>query len=188
MGEIFLTVMGAGNVRCSPPVLASLATYFGERPLAIRLSDADAERLDVFDRLARLFFRETQSVHSLIATDDPAEALHGAGMVILQMDENCASKYLSRDEGGVQSALDRMQDAFADDAAVLSLQSPTVRLERRVWEVPDWPAQLEPDDDFAMRYQVLRWLQGEEYVTTYLIEHERSPLRRWLDDPTTARL
>src|SRR4051794_39669255 len=94
MSIMRLAILGGGSVRCSPAVLASLATYFGERPLEIRMFDADVERLDLFDRLARLCFAMTKNPHTLISTTDAVEATEAADRVILQVGENCARKYL----------------------------------------------------------------------------------------------
>src|SRR5947209_12666480 len=89
-----LAILGAGSVRCTTPVIASLATYFGERPLEIRMFDADMERLDLFDRLARLCFMMTKNEHTLISTCDAAEAIENAERAVLQVGENCARRYL----------------------------------------------------------------------------------------------
>ena len=51
-------------------MIASLANYFGERPLDIVMFDADSERLDLFDRFARLTFSAMNSTHHLRSTDD----------------------------------------------------------------------------------------------------------------------
>src|SRR5579862_3123007 len=94
MGPIHVAILGAGSVRCTPAVVGSLATYFGERDLQIRMYDADMERLDLFDRFARLCFAMTKNGHGLISTVSADEAVVGADRVLLQIGENCARKYL----------------------------------------------------------------------------------------------
>ena len=71
-------MLGIGNVRCAPAIVGSLSNYFGERPLEIRFWDADWERLDLFDRFARLCFHVSKCPHQLISTDESDEALDGA--------------------------------------------------------------------------------------------------------------
>ena len=87
-------ILGDGNLVCGPAVLASLATYFGERPLEVRLYDADEERLDLMDRLARLLFAVGEAHHHTIATSFFEEALDEADDVILCVDANCACKFV----------------------------------------------------------------------------------------------
>lgn len=86
--------MGAGSVRAAPPVLATLAGYFGERELDIALYDADEERVDLADRLARALFLATKATHRLSAGTDAAQALAGADHVVFCLGENCALKFL----------------------------------------------------------------------------------------------
>src|SRR5687767_3239764 len=93
MGDIRLAILGGGSVRCTPKVVAALATYFGERPLEIVMWDSDGERLDLFDRFARYLFLMTSTPHRLISTTDPYEALQGADAVIFQVGVNCARKH-----------------------------------------------------------------------------------------------
>jgi len=94
MSAIHLAILGAGSIRCTVPVLAALATYFGERPMEITLYDADEERLDLFDRLGRVCFFSAKSTHLLKSTTDYKEALEGVDLVVVQIGENCARKYL----------------------------------------------------------------------------------------------
>src|SRR5689334_604604 len=87
-----LAILGAGSVRCSVPVIASIATYFGERPLDIRLYDADEERLDLFDRFARTVFAFNKNPHRVRTGIDAKELLEDVDRVILQVGRNCARK------------------------------------------------------------------------------------------------
>ncbi|HVL40312.1 MAG TPA: hypothetical protein VM328_13060 [Fimbriimonadaceae bacterium] len=181
-----LAIIGAGSLRCSPAVLASLATYFGERPLEIRLYDADEERLDLFDRFARLLFQMTKATHRLLYRTDYGEALDHADQVVLQVDDNCARKLLKAEGVAaagcpVDTALERIRPFLEEGAEVLSLQLPG--------EHPDWPGatrldwlpEIEHASRVALPHQILRWIKGEEYPHSLLREHERSPLRDWLD-------
>jgi len=177
--------------------MASLATYYGERPIEVRLYDADEERLDLFDRFGRLCFKETGSEHSLMATMSPGEALEEADLVLMQVGENCALKYLRRNPGAtddsaaqdaVVQAVIRLGRMVPPRARVLSLLPADVELGMEAYYRLDWPRTLTPVERRSMAFQILRWLNDEEYVFGLLDENERSPLKVWLDDPTTAEL
>lgn len=193
-----LTILGAGAVRCTPAVIASLATYFGERPLEVRMFDADLERLDLFDRLARLCFMMTRATHSLISTTDAVEATDGADRVILQVGENCARKYLKQRhrmgiadlqaESMIEQAVEEMLGTVPAEAEILSLQRPGIVIPRTRYYTADWPAEPTSAERFSFPHQALRWIKGEEYTHEFLREHERSPLKRWLDDTKSLQL
>jgi len=159
--------------------------------------DADEERLDTFDRLARLCFMSTYSTHLLISTTDPEEALAESEAVVLSVDENCARRLLDDpidfwDEEPPQN--DRIQDAasllIADlpiDVPVLSLLSDSIHLPRPTYYRSTWPG---PQDKnrFRMPMQILRWLNKEDMLYELLSKNENSPLKAWLDDPHSAEL
>lgn len=185
-----LAIVGAGSVRCSPAVLASLATYFGERPLEIRLYDADEERLDLFDRYARLLFQMTKATHRLLYRPDLREALLEADAVLLQMGENCAKKMLKSEgrQAGlapIEEALDLVGQLVPEDAEVLSLQLPSDHPDWPAIVKADWPPEPSETERRAWPHQILRWIKGEEHPYAWLAEHERSPIKSWLDDPST---
>jgi hypothetical protein len=192
-----LAILGAGSVRCTPAVVASLATYFGERPLEIRMFDADLERLDLFDRFARVCFLMTRSVHTLISTTDAAEACLDADRVILQVGENCARKYLKErhrmgiaDLGAaamIEQAVEELLGGVSPEAEVLSLQRGDILVPRDHYYRLNWLGEPTASDRAALPHQVLRWIRGEDYTHELLREHERSPLKSWLDDVSTAQ-
>ncbi|MBX3111519.1 MAG: hypothetical protein KF857_05875 [Fimbriimonadaceae bacterium] len=87
-----VVVVGAGNLRCAPPVLATLASWYPDVPAEVRLFDASEERLDLFDRLARLLFQHTGNETGVRATSDLAEAVDGATDLVLCLHEDCARR------------------------------------------------------------------------------------------------
>ncbi len=190
-----LSIIGAGSVRCGIPVIASLATYFGERPLEIRMYDADLERLDLFDRFARISFFVTRATHSLISTTDLSEALEMSDRVLLQVGENCARKYLKEThrmgiasldrDAMVEQALDEISSEIPSEATILSLQRLGISLSRSHYRL-EWPAEIAVDDRASIPHQVMRWVRGEEYLHELLAMNEKSPLKRWLDAPESA--
>jgi hypothetical protein len=190
--RITLAIIGAGNVRCIGPVLATLASYFGERPLDVVLYDPDEERLDLFDRLARTFFAFTKSGNTLVSTPDADEALADAQLVIVQLDLHGASKALGRrrseSRSVISQALDRLLSNASPSAEVLSLMDESVSLPLPAFRRLGWPKPLREAEEVGVPHQALRWIHGEEYPFDFFAEHEDSPLKLWLDDPKTATL
>lgn len=169
-----LVVLGAGNLRCSPAVIGSLGSYYGERPLEVWLFDSREERLDLFDRLARVAFEDTTVEHRLLATTDLKEALDGADIVILALE---ASEDVSPLAGDIP-----------DGARVLSLLPFECALPLPSYYRLEWPAPPTEAEERAIKFQVLRWIHREESVWGLTEPFERSPLKQWLDDPSTAEL
>jgi len=189
--RITVAVIGAGNVRCTPQVLATLASYFGERPLNIVLYDADAERLDLFDRLARTFLAFTRSTNMLSSTEDPDEALATADRVIVQLDDNGARKLLKltrRASLKMDAALKKALSNLSPVAEVLSLMPEGVELPLSRYRTMLWPFLDKSFEEVAVPHQALRWIHGEEYPFDFFAEHEDSPLKAWLNDPASALL
>lgn len=194
MASIPLTILGAGSVQYGPAVIGSLASYYGERPLDVRLFDADEERLDLFDRLARLVFEGTSVEHGVKALEDPAEALEEAQLVVLSVDENCARKLLrgagaevpASGEEAIQAAVDRLVPLVPEGALILSLMPNSVAVGRDTYYRMAWPPSVGADDMRAIPMQILRWLNDEEMFYPLIETHERSPFKQWLDDPTSA--
>jgi hypothetical protein len=195
---IRLAILGAGSVRCTPAVIGSLATYFGERPLEIRMYDADLERLDLFDRFARLCFIMAKNDHSLMSTTDSVECTEGADRVVLQVGENCARKYLKErhrmgiaDLGGeamIEQAVEELLGTVSLEAEVLSLQRPEIEIPLDRYYRLGWLREPSRADRQALPHQALRWIRGEEYTHDFLREHERSPFKTWLDNVNSAEL
>lgn len=206
-----IAVLGIGSVRCAPAILGALGTYFGERELEVRLFDADAERLDLFDRLGRLCLLVGEAPHRRTAHDDWREALETADAAILCIGENCARHMLgvrkivepaeddapspmaqrarTRREVLVPRATGSREDALAAacEPVFAALQGVrTLSLVRDAiapFESWPWPAPPTEAERRALPHQVLRWVRGEDPVRQLLDAHADSPLRAWLDRP-----
>lgn len=192
-----LAILGAGSVQCSPAVIAALANYFGERPMEICLFDADEERLELFSRYARVCCTVTHSQHAVFATIDLDEALLGVDLVIVQVDENCARKYLANRLDILREGTDeRVDDAQPVTTAakhmvpeglpaqgrVLSLiETETRNALPMCHSISGWPSPVPAGELYKIPHQVLRWVRGEEFLGEWLAAHERTPLRAWLD-------
>lgn len=198
MSEVRLSVLGAGSLRCSVPVIAALATYFGERPLDITLYDSDEERLDLFDRFARLCFMSTKATHSLKSTTDYKVALDKPDLIVLQVGANCARKFLkeTRRQGfaelGRASLIEQAVDDLVRDVhpqtPILSLISDAILYPRDVYQSLDWPPPMTEAERVMYPHQVLRWCRGDDYAFEILRDNEKAPLKAWLDDPSSLPL
>lgn len=92
MPKRVVTLVGAGSRRCGPPVLASLATWYPDTPLEVRLFDANEERLDLMDRFARSLFDDLNSEVKVTSGSDIAEALEETTDLLLALHEDCARR------------------------------------------------------------------------------------------------
>lgn len=192
MDHITLAVIGVGNVRYTPRVLATLAGYFGERPLQVVLYDPDAERLDLFERLARSFFAFNKSTNGLWSTEDPDAALAEAERVIVQLEANGVKKLLQGQKATARTAMSRalakVLANLSPTAETLSLLEPEVKLPARRYRKLEFGGLLTEAERVAVPHQALRWIHGEEYPFEIMAECENNDLKRWLEDPTTAAL
>lgn len=186
MPNLKLAFVGAGSIRCAAPVIATLATYFGERPMDVWLYDADEERLDLFDRFARTAFTLTESTHGLRATNILEEALQDATGVLVGFDENCARKEL----GSIARRMTAGESMAKMAGRIVALSPPECPILCLANSAPlegastagDWP-EVPDQPTYVVPLQILRWLNGEEYPYDLFRAHERSPLRSWLDNP-----
>jgi len=172
-----VTIIGVGSIAAGPQTLAALAGYFGERPLEIRLFDGDLERLDLMDRLFRVFCALNKCDHEIVMEPDLAKALSGADRVVWIPDANCLRK-----APRLESDFARLVEPRSDVLCLGSERDPAIT---SFWHAA-WPAPLTDEETFQMPLQILRWLRGEEYPYALLKQFEKSPLTAWLDDPSTA--
>lgn len=194
MKPLRLVVLGIGSVRCAPPLIAALASYFGERDLEVRLYDEDAERLDLFDRLARRCFLIEESKHTLLAFDDAFEALEDADLVIVTLGENSARRFLKTHQVStprgdpIPSVAAALIDRVPEEAAILSLVPGLFMGADRSITNLDWPPEPSMEERRAIPHQVLRWIRSEESVHGLIDEHRQSQVKRWLDEHAHRRV
>lgn len=195
MDPLRVALIGMGSTRCGAPIIGSLATYFGERVLELALYDADAERLDLYERLARVCFRIHDCTHSLRAAETAEEALEDAARVVVSVGPNCAAKYLrlrkaeaaGRDRTElVAKAVAGMLEGLPEGVPVLSLMPKGVAVPGGPLYRLEWPPAPEPESRGVWGHQVLRWIKGDEYMHAYIRSFEASPLKAWLDDVESA--
>ncbi len=191
-----MAILGAGSLRCMPPVVSALSTYFGERPLEIRLYDADEERLDLMDRLARHSFQLTKATHDLLYRPNPAEAIDGADRIVLMVGRNCARKFMrvkfsgvsSQDDLMITSTLGTLLANAPPEADILSLERKSVGVPVSFFRRMDWPGEMSDEDLRWLPHQILRWIKAEETLYEFLDAQEASPFKAWLDDPNAAEI
>jgi hypothetical protein len=174
-----------------PATIAALATYFGERPLDVRLYDSDPQRLDLFDRFARGCFLVQDCSHTVMSTTDPSEALRGANGVIFHVGLNCARKLgnsSAPDADLVRDVLAKLVNEVPEEAEVLSLQVNRDALPMSGCRYLPSEEPLTDEERTQRTFQILRWLRGEEPVLAYLGQYERSALKAWLEDPESIPL
>lgn len=174
-----LVVIGAGHVSHMPHLAASLALYFGERPLNIALFDANDERLDLCHRLCLVAFKAAHSHHKVWSTTSLAEACEGAGFAILSIGNACAQAMkLTRGE-----AYEVALGSLPSDAYIVALRTgESIPADQRLVQI-DWPEKPSPSERAGLPLQILRYLNGEDYLIELFEANRNSPLREWLDHP-----
>lgn len=90
--ERIFAVVGIGNLRCGPPILATFSRFYPDYPLSLRLYDANEERLDLMDQLGRMLIDQWNSEVNIRASSDLAETLNGITDLILCLSEDCARR------------------------------------------------------------------------------------------------
>lgn len=197
MAEIVkLAILGAGSVRTAPPVISSLATYFGERPIEVRLYDADEERLDLMDRLARHAFNVSEATHTILFRPDFKEALEDADRVVLMVGRNCARKFKRakfpghsvQDDEMIAGTIEALMAHAPADADILSLERRSVPVPVNFYRRLDWPGEPTDEELRWLPHQILRWLKAEEQLYKFFADQEASPFKAWLNDPNAAEL
>jgi hypothetical protein len=191
-----MAILGVGSLRCAPPVFSALATYFGERPLEIRLYDADEERLDLMDRFARACFQSTRATHDVLYRPDPAEALEDVDRVVLMVGRNCARKFMrvkfadadSQSDALITGTLETLLKGLPSETDILSLERKSVVVPVPFYRRMDWPGEPADEDLRWLPHQILRWVKGEEMMYKFLEAEENSPFKAWLEDPNAAEI
>lgn len=123
-----IAIMGIGSRRRGPATVAALTACAEDFDLELRFWDADAERLDLFDRLARVCFRAAEVEPRLLTLSDPAEALERADGVIVAVGRNCARCFLAPPAAGrapapTGSPVD-LELAYAEPGVELQAEEP----------------------------------------------------------------
>ena len=147
-----LAVIGFGEFASASYVAASIANFYGEREIEIYAWDENKERCDAMCRVLRIFLRTKQIPHKVYSIESRATVLFGAHGLV-----NCSGFPL----GG------------------LNFEQPIFDvIENKWWESPT----SEKAAQDSMKFQILRWINKEEYPSVFLHENRESPLVKWLND------
>lgn len=133
-------------------VAASIANFYGEREIEIYAWDENRERCDAMCRVLRIFLRTNRVKHFVFNRESREAATAEAQALIL-----CN------------------QVALPAAMAVV----PVFQVKDHQWweETPDEPKTLE-----GQKFQILRWINKEEYPSVFLHENRESPLVKWLNE------
>lgn len=164
-----IAVLGAGSIEHGPSAIAALANYFGERPFEIALWDADAERLDLMCRFARVCCSIMRSQHLVTTADELVDVLDGADLCMVLG-----------------------EPALPDLSAFFGERSPRILFLGPAPEGAEgleaWSSQLLAPEPYQAFHQLLRWIRSDEYPMEWLSRHEDTPLKTWLDRFTEERM
>ena len=147
-----LAVIGFGDFASASYVAASIANFYGEREIEIFAWDENKERCDAMCRVLRIFLRTKQIRHKVYSIESRQSVLIGIQALV-----NC-SGYPT---GG------------------LNLDAPMFDVMAEKW----WQHSLQiPTSTDADKFQILRWINKEEYPSVFLHENRESPLVKWLNE------
>ena len=146
-----LAVIGFGDFNSASYVAASIANFYGEREIEIYAWDENKERCDAMCRVLRIFLRTKHIRHKVFSIESRQSVLNGAQGLV-----NCSGFPL----GGLQL-----------DIPIFDVMA------SKWWE--SMPSETIARD--AEKFQILRWINKEEYPSVFLHQNHESPLVRWLN-------
>lgn len=169
-----LAVIGASSLKHGIPIIFSLANYFGETPIESIFWDPEEERLDLFDLLARKSFQFTQNTQILRSSTDAQDVFDfEPNRWIVAMEPRMVKR--------ATHSVQRLLKPFVENppvGQVINLMEQDVPWLGRATNI-EW----KPIHDYdSVPHQVLRWINGEEYLVLALREYEQSPFHEWLDN------
>lgn len=173
MEQASVAVLGVGDLRHGPPVLAALATYFGERPLEVVLYDPSPEILDAMHRLARAFFKVSDARHAIVSTTDLDEAI------------GLADRYVVCDAARPEPLPDlselTMEASIPAPSSASALERDRTGGEILALPHGEWPPELTAAERAAMPLQILRWIRLEDWPWEPLLNQQAAPVKAFLD-------
>ena len=146
-----LAVIGFGDFASASYVAASIANFYGEREIEIYAWDENKERCDAMCRVLRIFLRTKQIRHRVFSIESRQSVLNGAQGLV-----NCSGFPM----GGLEL-----------DAPMFDVMA------HQWWE----PLPKETSSLDVEKFQILRWINKEEFPSVFLHENRDSPLVLWLN-------
>lgn len=154
-----IAVLGAGSIDHAPSIIAALANYFGERPFEITLWDADAERLDLMCRFARVCCTIMRSQHVVSTAEKLEDVLDEADLCMVLG----------------ESDLSELSDRSELRMLLIGRQSDGKE------HLKGWTSAQVDREPYKAFHQILRWVRSDEYPFDWLSQHADTPLKYWLD-------
>ena len=150
-------MLGVGDLRTGPPVIGSLANFFGERSLEVRLWDPSREVLDIMDRFARECFKWNGAEHHLVALNDLDECVESVDGLII-----CAN---------AGASVASITEARLEDIPRMDLAQ----------EYAYWLPEVGESELTRRRFEILRMIKREEYPFELVNDYKQSPVIEWLN-------
>jgi len=149
-----VAVVGLDNMEMGPPVVATLASHFGERPLHVMWHARPGEVSDILGSLAMLFWKYQGIGATFEVSEELATCLEGADALVVS--------------------------TTAEETLGLSIETQLVP--RLAVPINGWPAILDEGGVQSQSFEVLRLLNREEYPDDFLRKHRENRLADWLEE------
>lgn len=171
-------------MRLALGVLGGIASYFGERPLDVRLFDADPDFLNLSLRIGQSLLLIAQSVNRIAAYPELEIALEATHRVIYMAEPSpIARNPLATDLRTVD-----LFESIPPEVKILNLVEVESGNLSDSQTLLSWPKPMEGPSQLTFAFQILRWANGEEYPLEFLKNEDARPFHRWLDNPNALEL
>ena len=180
-----IAIIGCGSLRLGAPVIASVFAAKPPTGTVIHLTDPEPERLDLFERLARMLTSELKSETLILADDNSSEAIRGATHVALCFGLGRKKARLSEWESSgasltpelrelarailLNDIFEHINDRLAQSAEPMTLvnfvrpiQLTSQLLSKAARHVRG--PELADEERVPKAHEILRWIKGDEYV------------------------
>jgi len=149
-----VAVIGLDNMEMGPPVVATLTSHFGERPLHVKWLSPQGEVSEILGSLAMLLWKYQGIGATFELTDELSDCLAEADAIVLS--DQATSRF----------------DLTLDAQLLPSLTVP----------VDGWPERLTEGQVQSQSFEILRLLNREEYPDDFLRKHRENRLADWLEE------
>ncbi|MES1227503.1 MAG: hypothetical protein ABUL72_02470 [Armatimonadota bacterium] len=151
MNRQVVAVVGAGSVQTAPWVLASLASYYPDWPLEVRLCDPHPEQLGLASRLMEVLLKDQVSVPEVSHSALVDEALLGATDVVVTMSPHTAKRLVAPLGLSHLEALEAEPDQFELRKGDLNRPTHSSRMSRQTRDLVSRPVEHLSDSEAIVR-------------------------------------
>lgn len=149
-----VAVIGLDNMEMGPPVVATLTSHFGERPLHVKWLAPQGEVSEILGSLAMLLWKYQGIGATFELTDDLSDCLQEVDALV----------------------------TCEDSGARFNLNLEAHLLPRMIVPVDGWPERLSQAQIQSQSFEILRLLNREEYPDDFLRKHRDNRLADWLEE------